>query len=132
MRFGTRRNTAYITGATLYRVRTDVLRDANARPDGISAAVEKVAKTFPGDGLWMDSKQRLYLSGLSQNGVIRLLPNGKTETLSVDSRLQWPDTFSQGPDGAIYITASHIHESPTYNQEKSVRKRPYTVFKFKP
>ncbi|MGI8961883.1 MAG: L-dopachrome tautomerase-related protein [Bryobacteraceae bacterium] len=48
-----------LTGATLYRVKTSVLRDANARPEAVGAAVEKVAKTFPVDGLWMDSKGRL-------------------------------------------------------------------------
>ncbi|MGI9074469.1 MAG: SMP-30/gluconolactonase/LRE family protein [Bryobacteraceae bacterium] len=121
-----------LTGATLYRVKTNVLRDANARPETVGAAVEKVAKTFPVDGLWMDSQRRLYLSGLTQNAVMRLLPDGKMETVAVDPRLQWPDTFSEGPDGSIYISASHINESPTYNNGKSVRKQPYAVFKLKP
>ena len=38
-----------ITANTLYRVKTDVLRDASATPDKVSAAVEKVAKAFPTD-----------------------------------------------------------------------------------
>lgn len=121
-----------LTGATLCRVRTDALREAKARPDAVAAAVEKVAETFPVDGLWMDSKERIYLSGLNQNAVIRLLPDRTMETLVTDERLQWPDTFGQGPDGAIYVATSHIHESPAYNNGKSVRKRPYAVFKFKP
>jgi len=121
-----------LTGATLYRIKTDVLRDAKARPETVSAAVEKVARTFPVDGLWMDAKGRLYLSGLTQNAVMRLLPGGKMETVAVDPRLQWPDTFSEGPDGSIYISASHINESPTFNNGKSVRKEPYGVFKLKP
>jgi hypothetical protein len=31
----------------------------------LDAAVEKVADTFPVDGLWMDKKGNLYLSGLT-------------------------------------------------------------------
>jgi sugar lactone lactonase YvrE len=121
-----------LAGATLYRIRTDILRDPNARPDAVTAAVEKVAKTFPVDGLWMSSKGTLYLSNLNANAVSRLLPSGATEIVASDSRLQWPDTFSEGPDGAIYISASHINESPTFNHGKSVRKLPYGVFKFTP
>jgi len=116
-----------IAAKTLYRVRTDALRDANGRP-----APEKYASTFPVDGIWMDRKQNIYLSNLQQDGVSRLTPGRKLETMVTDRRLQWPDTFSEGPDGAIYVTASHINESPTFNHGKSTRTMPYAVFKFKP
>lgn len=116
-----------IAATTLYRVQTSALRDPNGKP-----AAEKFAPTFPLDGIWMDAKSNIYLSNVQQKGVSRLTPDRKLELLVTDSRLEWPDTFSEGPDGAIYITASHINESPTYNQGKSTRKLPYTVFKFKP
>lgn len=121
-----------LTGATLYRIKTDLLRPAGTPPDQVSRGVEKVAQTFPVDGLWMDSKRNVYLSGLNQNGVLRLSPNGSIDTLVTDPRLQWPDTFTQDSAGYIYVTASHIHESPRFNGGKSVRKQPYAVFKFKP
>jgi hypothetical protein len=72
------------------------------------------------------------LTDLQQNAVARLTPERKAQILVKDDRLQWPDTFSEGPDGSIYVSASHINESPTYNNGKSVRKTPYAVFKFKP
>ena len=28
-----------------------------------------------------------------------------------DKRLRWPDTFSEGPDGTMYVTASHIQDT---------------------
>ncbi len=121
-----------VTANTLYRINTDVLRDASAPPARVAAAVEKVAKTFPTDGLWMDSKQNLYLSDVSHNAVARRTPDGRITQIVSDPRLQWPDTFSEGPDGAIYISASQINNSPTYNQGKSTRKTPYAVFKFQP
>ncbi len=116
-----------IASRTLYRVRTNGLRDPNGKP-----LAEKYAATFPVDGIWMDSKQNIYLSNLQQNAVSRLTSDRKIETMVTDPRLQWPDTFSEGPDGSIYISASHINESPTYNQGKSTRTTPYGVFKFKP
>ncbi len=116
-----------IAATTLYRVRTNALREPNGRPKP-----EKYAKTFPVDGIWMDAKGNIYLSNLQNNAVSRLTPDRKIETMMTDQRLQWPDTFSEGPDHSIYISASHINESPTYNQGKSTRTIPYGVFKFEP
>ncbi len=121
-----------LTAQTLYRIRTDVLRDRNSSALKVASAVERVGKTFPADGLWMDKNGTLYLSNLQKNGVSRLTSDHQTALVLSDPRLQWPDTFSEGPDGALYISASHIHEAPTYNNGKSVRKLPYGVFKFKP
>ncbi len=121
-----------VTSETLYRIKTDLLRDESAAPDRISSAVEKVAKIFPTDGFWMDGKSNLYLSDVTHNAVTRRARDGKIERMVTDNRLQWPDTFAEGPDGSIYISASHINESPRFNQGKSARKIPYGVFKFKP
>ncbi len=116
-----------IASKALYRVKTDALHNEEER-----ATVEKYADTFPLDGIWMDSKGNIYLSNLQAEGVSRLTPDRKMEMVLTDPRLQWPDTFSEGPDGSIYITASHINESPTYNKGKSTRTTPYAAFKFKP
>ena len=121
-----------ITANTLYRIKTDVLRNAQATPQQVAAAVEKAATIFPTDGLWMDAQNNLYLSDVTHNAVTRLAPNGKLDRIVEDPRLQWPDTFSQGPDGSIYITASHINDGANFNGGKSVRKLPYEVFKFQP
>ena len=121
-----------VTAVNLYRVKTDVLREASASAEQVGAAVEKVAKTFPTDGLWMDKSRNLYLSDVEHNAVARLTPDGKLERVVSDNRLQWPDTFTEGPDGSIYISASNINNSPTYNKGKSTRTLPYMVFKFKP
>ncbi len=118
-----------VTARHLYKVKTALLRD---QPTQAAQAVETVATTFPTDGLWMNSKGQLYLGNLQNNSVDRLDPNGKISTVVKDERLQWPDTFSEGPDGAMYITASHIHESPRYNKGQSTRKMPYQAFRFQP
>jgi sugar lactone lactonase YvrE len=120
-----------ITANSLYRVRTDVLRSGQHGTD-VAAAVERYASTFPVDGLWMDKRDRIHLSDLTHTAVSRLRPDRGVETLLHDPRLQWPDTFSQGPDGAIYVTTSRINESPTYNKGKNARTGPFQVFKFTP
>jgi sugar lactone lactonase YvrE len=121
-----------LTGDTLYRIKTELLRDPSLPSSKVSSSVEKIAKVFPTDGFWMDAKGNLYLSDLNHNGVRRRPPEGKIEEIVSDPNLQWPDTFTEGPDGTIYVSASHINESPTFNQGKSARKQPYAVFAFKP
>lgn len=116
-----------IASNTLYRVKTDALRDPKPKP-----TVEKYATTFPVDGIWADEKGDIYLSNLQAKSVSRLTPDRKLQAVVTDSRLEWPDTFSEGPDGSIYITASRINQSPNYNNGKSTRNGPYYVFKFKP
>ncbi|HVW10073.1 MAG TPA: L-dopachrome tautomerase-related protein [Bryobacteraceae bacterium] len=119
-----------LTGATVYRVKTSALRGNGG--SSAAGAVEKVAAAFPTDGFWMDSKDTLYLSNINESAVYRMLKGGKPEKLLNDKRLVWPDTFSQGPHGSIYISASHISDSPQYNHGKSTRTMPYAVFKFRP
>jgi sugar lactone lactonase YvrE len=115
-----------LTGNTLYRARTSELRQ------GGKVMAERIANTFPSDGLWIDGQDRLYLGSINHSTIYRLSKNGNLEKILMDSRLEWPDTFSEGPDGAIYISASRINDSPRFNQGKSTRKLPYSVFRFMP
>lgn len=121
-----------VTAEALYRIATELLRNPKAKPRDVEAGVEKVAQTFPTDGLWMDPGANLYLTDVTNIAVSRLGPDGNMQRIAVDDRLQWPDTFTQGPDGALYVSASHINHSPPYNQGKSTRTQPYAVFKGMP
>ena len=118
-----------LTAATLYRIKTSVLRDSAA---SAASAVETVAQTFPTDGMWMDKQGNLYLSNITKNTITRRTPDGKMENVATDNRLQWPDTFTQGQDGTLYVTASHIHETPKYNHGKLALSSPFSVYKLKP
>jgi len=40
-----------------------------------------------------------------------------------DSRLRWPDTFSEDGQGYIYVTASHIQDSAMLNEEAPIQLR---------
>jgi sugar lactone lactonase YvrE len=120
-----------LTGKTLYRIGTDALQTAASHPDAAKGNAEKVATTEPVDGLWMDETGRLFVSSIGDNAVKSLQPDGSLKTEITDSRLRWPDTFSQGPDGAIYVTASHIQDSPWFHPTGWTDKN-FTLFKFMP
>lgn len=100
-----------LTGKTLYRLPTSVLNDPSAL--NIEGSVETVRENGPSDGLWIDGKDRMYVSAIQENAIKRF--DGEKMTMLVtDKRLRWPDTFSEGPDGAIYVTTSRIMDSAMY------------------
>ena len=119
-----------LTGKTLYRIATSALRDESLGADALSEAVETVGKTEVTDGLWIHSSGRFFLTAVEKYAVIER--DGDAETVAVqDERLRWPDTLSEGPDGAMYVTASHIQDSPWFNPgaDASV---PSALFRFDP
>jgi sugar lactone lactonase YvrE len=117
-----------LTGKTMYRIPVDALQKAETDPTAVLP--EKVAETEPTDGLWIDKQNRIYLSTMKNNGIKILGPDGKVTPLLEDARLRWPDTFAQGPDGTMYVTASHIQDSPWFNP--SWTDKSFTLFKFAP
>ena len=98
-----------LTGQTLYAIDTALLAEQVSDQDRLRA-VRTVARTQVTDGLWMSKAGVLYLTSPSDYSIKRL--NGaEVETVLTDRRLRWPDTFAEGPDGRIYVTASHIQDT---------------------
>ena len=117
-----------LKGKTLYSLPTAVL---NSPARSASAQPTQVATTHPADGLLIDTKGRFYVSDPEHDAVdVAAHPGAPLRTLVSDPRLRWPDTFSEGADGAIYITASHIQDSPWFTPQAT--KTPSAIFKITP
>lgn len=120
-----------LTGKTLYAVPTAALRDANATPARLGAALRRVGETHPADGFWMDRAGRFFVTNPETNAVeMADRPGAPLRVLVRDDRLRWPDTLSQGPDGALYVTASHIQDSPWFKPDARVT--PSSVWRIVP
>ena len=115
-----------IKGKTLYSLPTDALTGWAASsfvPEMLSdrtlgGKIVAVGENGPADGLLISRRDgRMYVSSPQDNAVkVRDLTSqgsGLT-TLVQDPQLRWPDTFSEGPDGTIYVTTSHIQDSADY------------------
>ncbi len=98
-----------LTGKTLYSIDTALLRSDVTETDR-AAGVTVVAQTHVADGLWMSKAGVLYLTSPTDYSVKRLAGT-HVATVLTDKRLRWPDTFSEGPDGRMYLTASHIQDT---------------------
>jgi sugar lactone lactonase YvrE len=103
-----------LVGKALYRVPTASLLDAHLTPAQLSAKVERVQASHPADGLWIDSQNRLYVTNPETDSIESAMPGKALTTLARDKRLLWPDSFAQGPGGTLYISASHIQDSPWF------------------
>ncbi|MGH1587753.1 L-dopachrome tautomerase-related protein [Methylobacterium phyllosphaerae] len=115
-----------IKGKILYSLPTDALTGwatASFVPESLSdrtlsGKIATVGENGPADGLLISRKDgQMYVTSPQDNAVkVRDLtkPNGSLTTLVQDDRLRWPDTFSEGPDGTIYVTTSHIQDSADY------------------
>jgi sugar lactone lactonase YvrE len=115
-----------IKGKTLYSLPTDALTGwatAAFVPEMLSdrtldSKIVTIGENGPADGLLIARKDgRMYVTSPQDNAVkVRDLTakgSGLT-TLVQDPQLRWPDTFSEGPDGTIYVTTSHIQDSADY------------------
>ena len=98
------------TGATMYRVPVAALFDTRISPVRLGSMVEMVTKTFVADGYWMGRDDVLYVTSCSDNSVKRMGNDKNFTVVAHDPRLLWPDSMAQGPDGMLYVTASHIPE----------------------
>jgi sugar lactone lactonase YvrE len=114
-----------LTGTTLYRIRTAALARGLAGED-VSSQVQAYGKVGPTDGLWIDRRADtggdiLYVTSIEDNAVkardLAQGPSGGLRTVVQDPRLRWPDTFSQGPDGSLYVTTSRIQDSAFFNRD---------------
>ena len=100
-----------LTGRTMYRIPASILRARDLSDKTIEAHVGMVGRTGASDGLIFGPDGKIYISALEHDAILRTTPHGAVETVIRDPAIAWPDSFSFGPDGALYFTTSRIHES---------------------
>jgi sugar lactone lactonase YvrE len=98
-----------LTGVTLYAAPAAALEDPSLAPAALSAQVRVVGRNGVADGLWIDQAGRMWVTAPEQYGV-KLRRGSRLSLVLHDRRLSWPDTFSEGPDGTIFLTTSHIQQ----------------------
>jgi sugar lactone lactonase YvrE len=120
-----------LTDDKLYRIRTEHLRNDSISSEVLGAKVEDLGHFATTDGMIFDKKGSLYMGDMRTNSIIRITPELKMQTLLVDDRLIWPDSYSISPDGYLYISCSQIQKQPDYNNGENKRTSPYAIYKLK-
>ena len=114
-----------LTGRSLFRVPTGLLRDFTRSERAVAASVERVSESLVVDGILFGKDGMLYLSALESSAVYRRRPSGEIEQVFYDPELVWPDSFAQHPSGSLYLTTAQIHRA----QED---RGPYRLWRFTP
>jgi len=120
------------SGDRLYRVATRDLNDASLAPEALAAKVENFAAKTISDGLSIDAADTIYLSDPEHSAILTLGQDRRLTTLLKDPRLRWPDGFSFGPDGWLYVTCSSLQHVMFRTTAHMRANAPYQVFRFKP
>jgi sugar lactone lactonase YvrE len=125
-------NTLYyqaLMGRTLYRIGTEFLRDSTLTAAALAARVQKVGTPGAADGFGRDAAGNIYLSGIENNTIRRLLPSGQVEVVAQGPEISWPDSFASGPGNTLYFTTSQIQTQPKWNKGKDTRTRFFGLWK---
>lgn len=120
---------ASVSGDNLYRLPVSSLMDETLTPSQLAAAVEPYVRKTMTDGMTTDNQGNVYLSDIENSAIIQVTPDRKLITLVKSDRLRWPDGFSFGADGYLYVTASALHQVIGKLRSEIKEKGPYQVFR---
>ena len=120
-----------LTGKTLYRVPTSVLREESQSGEMAAEAVEKIAQTVPTDGMLIDDAGNVFHTAFEQNAIVKFTPDQKLETVVQSERMSWPDSMAMTTTGGnfLYFTTSQLQHMPKFGGNESERQEPFHVFK---
>mgnify|MGYP000008053752 CR=1 FL=1 len=122
---------APVTDEHLHRIRINDLNNLSLNHEQLAQKVERFGKKTMSDGITTDGAGNIYLSDIEHSAIVRMKPDASLETLIKDPKLRWPDGFSFGPDGWLYVTSSALQDvigkTDTYIAEHG----PYQIFRVK-
>ncbi len=121
-----------VTGDRMYRVRARDLNDDSLALVALAARVEDFAAKTLSDGLTMDVQDNIYVSDMEHSAVVRLSQDRGLTTLVKDPRQRWPDGYSFGPEGWLYVTCSSLQNVLFVSRAEMRAHAPYQIFRFQP
>jgi sugar lactone lactonase YvrE len=123
---------APVTSNHMYRTRRADLDEEALSARQLEGLVERFALKTMSDGITTDVEDNVYLSDPDESAIVMLQADGRLRTLLKDPKLRWPDGFSFGPDGWLYVTCSALHQVIGQSEGRVHANAPYQIFRFKP
>ena len=123
---------APVTNLNMSRIRTEDLRNESLDSATLAGKVEEFAPKTMSDGIALDNAGNVYMADPEHSAVVVLRADKTLETLVKDERLRWPDGFSFGPDGWLYLSCSSLHQIIGHPPWTFKNNAPYQIFRLKP
>ncbi|WP_043932451.1 L-dopachrome tautomerase-related protein [Bacillus sp. EB01] len=120
-----------LTSRHLFSISTEALRDQSIPDADLIYRVQYRGEKGASDGMITDAKGIVYAGDYENNSIRRILPDGTMETIAHDPRILWPDTFSIGPDGYLYVIVNQLHRQARFHYGRDLREKPYSLLRMK-
>ncbi|NNE92388.1 MAG: hypothetical protein HKN23_12130 [Verrucomicrobiales bacterium] len=122
-------------GTTLFRIRTDLLRDAALSPDSLKTQVKGFSVKPICDSIAIDSKNNVYFTDIARGSIDYVTPEDDYLNLHLlvqDPRIVWPGGLKFGDDGRLHFFSNQLHRTKIFNSGKDVTEPPFYLFSVKP
>ncbi|MEL6440923.1 MAG: L-dopachrome tautomerase-related protein [Cyanobacteria bacterium J06621_8] len=117
---------------SMYRAKSADLSNPDLSSDELASRVERYSDKPICDGISIDRSHNLYLGDLAANKLGIIKPDRSYQSLEIDAKLSWIDSFSFGADGYLYFNCDQLHLSAPLNGGKDDSHAPYEIWRIKP
>jgi len=122
-------------GASLFRIRADLIRRQDILPSVLESQVAGVSPKPICDSMVIDARGRIYFGDISRGAIDYVSPDEDYLNLRMlvqDPRVIWPGGLLIGPDGNLHFFSSQLHRTSFFNGGKDVSAPPFSIFQVKP
>nr|WP_246237430.1 major royal jelly family protein [Halovulum dunhuangense] len=113
---------------TAYRIPVEGLQNPNFSTVRVAVDIQTVGTKPLGEGI-ATAGAALLATDVEHGAVMRLLPDGRTQTVLRDDRLRWPGQLATGPDGALYVADSALQHVLLRDAGAVAAAAPFTIWR---
>jgi sugar lactone lactonase YvrE len=122
---------------SVYRVPTTALLDASLTQNALAEKIEFVGHKPMSDGIELLADNTVILTDVENGGLAALSPTGNLSTMTNDPTVDWADSVTVAPDGAIWFTDSRLTDlidqfANPADQATLLERGPYSIYKIAP
>lgn len=93
---------------SVFRIPTSALLDASLTDAELAKQIERVGSKPMSDGIELLADNTVLITDVENGGIVALAPDGRLTTLTKDPAVNWTDSVTVAPDGAIWFTDSRL------------------------